>query len=152
MKGEKLEEVERQKQKLQEEVTALREKVETAGTDTVQKFKASQSFIDSCADYYGTRFDDCLKQVALAFLELDLLEITMDAPKPTMPIGDVVINDDDGSSKSQFPPRDDGVIVLTQPAANPPPTSASNPPVVTVDVVNPPSQKGDRNLADAHAT
>ena len=37
----KLEEAERQKQKLQEEVTALREKVETARTGAVQKFKAS---------------------------------------------------------------------------------------------------------------
>ena len=42
-------------------VTALREKVETVGIDVVQKFKMSQLFIDSCADYYGTRFDDCLK-------------------------------------------------------------------------------------------
>ena len=43
---EKLEEAERQKQKLQEEVMALCEKVETARIDAVQKFKASQSFID----------------------------------------------------------------------------------------------------------
>ena len=50
-----------EKQKLQEEVTALREKAETTGTNAVQKFKTSQSFIDSCADYYGTSFDDCLK-------------------------------------------------------------------------------------------
>ena len=58
---EKLVEAGSQKQKLQEEVTALQEKAETAGTDAVQKFKTSQSFIDSCADYYGTRFDDCLR-------------------------------------------------------------------------------------------
>ena len=58
---EKLEEADRQKQKLQEEVTALREKVETARIDVVQKFKTLQFFIDSCADYYGTGFDDCLK-------------------------------------------------------------------------------------------
>ena len=51
---EKLEEAERQMQKLQEEVTSLREKVETVGIDAVQKFKASQLFIDSCADYYAT--------------------------------------------------------------------------------------------------
>ena len=50
-----------QKQKLQEEMTALRKKVETAGADVIQKFKTSQSFIDSCADYYSTGFDDCLK-------------------------------------------------------------------------------------------
>ena len=55
---EKLVEADSQKQKLQEEVTVLKEKAETAGADTVQKFKASQSFIDSCADYYDTGFDD----------------------------------------------------------------------------------------------
>ena len=60
LKG-KLEEVDRQKQKLQKEVTALCEKVETVGTDAVQKFKTLQLFIDSCAIYYDTRFDDCLK-------------------------------------------------------------------------------------------
>ena len=37
----KLEEADHQKQKLQEEVTALREKVETVGIDAVQKFKMS---------------------------------------------------------------------------------------------------------------
>ena len=61
---EKLVEVGSQKQKLQEEVTALQEKAKTAGADAVQKFKTSQSFIDSYANYYGTGFDDCLKQVA----------------------------------------------------------------------------------------
>ena len=76
---EKLTEAGSQKQKLQKEVTALQEKVETAGTDAIQKFKTSQSFIDSCADYYGTGFDDCLKQVASAFPELDLSRISMDA-------------------------------------------------------------------------
>ena len=79
---------------------ALREKVDMAGIDAVQKFKTSQLFIDSCADYYSTGFDDCLKQVASAFPELDLSEITMDAPEPTTPVGNVVIEDDDSSPKS----------------------------------------------------
>ena len=57
----KLAEAGSQKQKLQEKVTALQEKVKTARTDAVEKFKMSQSFIDSCTDYYGTGFDDCLK-------------------------------------------------------------------------------------------
>ena len=151
-KVEKLEEAEYQKQKLQEAVTALREKVETAGTDAVQKFKASQSFIDSCVDYYGTGFDDCLKQVASAFPKLDLSEITMDAPDSTTPVGDVVVDDDDDSPKSKLPPKDDGIVVLAQIVANPPPTFASNPLVVTIDVENPQSQKGDGNFADAPAT
>ena len=58
---EKLEEADRQNDKLKEEVTALGQRVQTAGADVVRDFKASQSFIDSCAGYYGTGFDDCLK-------------------------------------------------------------------------------------------
>ena len=131
---------------------ALREKVETVGTNAIQKFKASQSFIDSCADYYGIGFVDCLKQVVSAFLELDLSEITMDDPKPIMPIGDIVISEDDSSPKSNLPLKDDGIVVLAQPAANPPHASASNPPVVSVDVENPQSQKDDENLADTPTT
>ena len=122
-------------------MTALREKVETAGTDAVQKFKASQTFIDSCADYYGTGFDDCLKQVVLVFLELDLLGITKDDPEPTTPIGDVVVDEGDGPPKSNLPPKDDGVVVLAQPTANPSHVSTSNPPVALVNV--------DGNLTDA---
>ena len=97
---EKLVEAGSQKQKFQEEVTALREKVETVGADAVQKFKTSQSFIDSCADYYGTGFDDCLKQVASAFSKLDLSGISMDAHEPVTPVRNVVTDDDDGVPES----------------------------------------------------
>ena len=78
----------------------MRKKVETVGTDAVQKFKMSQLFIDSCADYYGTGFDDCFKQVASAFLELDLFGISMDAPKPVTPARNIVTDDDDGVPES----------------------------------------------------
>ena len=63
-------------------------------------------FIDSCAGYYGTGFDDCLKQVALAFPGLDLSRITMN-------------DGEDGPSHSAATPEADGVVVLAQPAANP---------------------------------
>ena len=109
---EKLVEAGSQKQKLQDEVMALREKAEMAGTDAVQKFKTSQSFIDICADYYGTGFDDCLKQVASAFPNLDLSGISMDAPEPVTPARDVATEDDDGGLESQ--PSlvvDDGVVL-----------------------------------------
>ena len=148
----KLEEADYQKEALQQEVTALREKVETSGTNAIQEFKASQSFIDFCADYYGTGFDDCLKQVASVFPELDLSGITMDDPAPMSPVGDVVADEGDGSPKSNLPPKDDDVVVLAQPTANPPHTSASNLPTVFVDVEYPESQKGDGNLADAPTT
>ena len=78
-----------------------------------------QSFIDSCAEYYGTGFDDCLKQVASAFPELDLSRITRD-------------DGDDGSPEPSLAPEDDVVVVLTQPAVSPPP--GSNTPAVVVDV------------------
>ena len=113
---EKLVEAGSQKQKLQEEVTTLWEKAETAGTDTVQKFKTSQSFIDTCADYYDTGFNDCLKQVASAFPKLDLSGISMDAPELVTPARDVVTEDDDVVLESQPSPMVDGSIVLAQPA------------------------------------
>ena len=91
---------------------ALQEKVETAGIDAVQKFKAMQSFIDSCADYYGTGFNNCLKQVPSTFLELDLSGISMDAPELVTPARNIVIDDDDGVLESQPSPKVDGGVVL----------------------------------------
>ena len=129
---EKLVEASSQKQKLQEEVTALREKVEMAGTDAVQKFKTSQSFIDSCADYYGTGFDNCLKQVVSAFPELDLSGISMDALEPVTPAKDVAIDDDDSVLESQPSPKVDDDVVLAQPAITPP-APVSKTPELTVD-------------------
>ena len=55
-----MEEADRKKEMLQKELMTLREQVEKAGVVAITEFKASQSFIDSCADYYGTGFDDCL--------------------------------------------------------------------------------------------
>ena len=130
---EKLVEADSQKQKLQEEVTVLREKVETARTDAVQKFKTSQSFIDSCVDYYGTGFDDCLKHVVSAFPELDLSEISMDAPKPVMPARNVVTDDDDSIPKLQLLPKVDSGVVLAQPVITPHLAPVFKTPVVTVD-------------------
>ena len=129
----KLEEADHQKEKLQQEVMDLSKGVETAGANAIQKFKASQLFIDSCAEYYGTGFDDCLKQVASAFLELDLSGITMD---------------DEGDGSPEPPSKDDGVVVLAQPTANPPSTPASNSSAVIVDIEN---QIADKNPADTPA-
>ena len=126
---EKLTKVSGQNDKLQGEVTALGEKLQTAETDAIRDFKASQSFIDSCAQYYGTRFDDCLRQVASAFPELDLSGITMD-------------DGDDVSLPPEPTPEHDGSVVLAQPAVNP---TASDSPAVIVDVEDHPA---DGNLAD----
>ena len=105
--------------------------MQTAGADAVRDFKASQSFIDSCAGYYGTSFDDCLKQVASAFPELDLSGITMD-------------DGDDGPSHSAPTLEADGVVILAQPVANPP-TPVSSFPGVFVVVED---QQADGNPAD----
>ena len=94
----------------------------------------TQSFIDSCAKYYGTGFDNCHKQVVSAFPELDLSRITM---------GD----GDDGCSQPNPTPESDSVVVLAQLAANLP-TPASNTLAAIVDVEN---QQADRNPADAPA-
>ena len=131
---EKLVEANHQNDKLQEEVTDLGQKLQTTGADAIRDFKATQSFIDSCAKYYGTGFDDCLKQVASAFPELDLFGITVD-------------DGDDGSSLPNPTPEPDGVVVLAQPATNPP-TSTSNTPAMIVNVED---QQVDGNPVDALA-
>ena len=128
-------------------MTALQEKAETAGTDAVQKFKTSQSFIDSCADYYGTGFDDCLKQVASAFPELDLSGISMDAPEPVKPVRDVAIEDDDVILESQHSPLVDGGVVLAQPAVTPP-APVSKTPELTVDADSALLQKSGETPTD----
>ena len=132
---EKLGEAGRQNDKLKEEVTALGQRVQTAGADAVRDFKASQSFIDSCAGYYSTGFDDCLKQVASAFPELDLSRITMD-------------DGDDGLSHSAPTPEADDVVILAQPAVNPP-IPVSSFPGVFVDVED---HQVDGNPADNSAS
>ena len=148
LKG-KLAEADCQKQKLQEEVTALREKVEAAGTDVVQQFKTLQLFIDSYADYYSTGFDDCLKQVTLAFPELDLFEISMDAPEPVTPARNVITDDDDSIPMSQLLPKADNCVVPAQPVVTPPPAPVSKTPVVAVDANDTQSQKDGGTIVNA---
>ena len=123
-------------------MTALREKVETAGTDAVQKFKTSQSFIDFCADYYDTGFDDCHNQVASAFPELDLSGISMDAPEPVTLARDVA-TDDDGVLESQPSPKVDDSVVLAQPTITPlAPVSKTSEPIVDADGAQPQKSGG----------
>ena len=128
-------------------MTALQEKAETAGTDAVQKFKTSQSFIDSCADYYGTGFDDCLKQVVSAFPELDLSGISMDAPEPVKPARDVATEDDDVILESQHSPLVNGGVVLAQPTVTPP-APVSKTPELTVDADSALLQKSGETPTD----
>ena len=100
--------------------------MDKAGANVVQEFKASQSYINSCSDYYGTEFDDCLKQVASAFPELDLSKIIMEESVSTTPTGDTIAGESDD-------PKNDNVV-LAQPAANPP-VPASNSSIELLDVV-----------------
>ena len=100
--------------------------MEKAGANVVQEFKVLQSYINSCADYYGTEFDDCLKQVASAFPELDLSRIIMEESMSTTPTGDTIAGESDD-------PKNDNVV-LAQPTANPP-VPASNPSIELLDVV-----------------
>ena len=117
--------------------------MEKEGADVVQEFKVSQSYIDSCVDYYGTGFDDYLKQVASAFPGLDLSGITMEESVPTTPARDTIANEGDD-------PKDDSVV-LAQPAANPH-APTSNPSIELLDVENPPTQdKEDGISTDALA-
>ena len=128
-------------------MTALREKVETARIDVVQKFKISQSFINSCADYYGTSFDDCLKQVASAFPEMDLSGISMNTPELVTPARDIATEDDDVVLESQPSPVVNGGVVLAQPAITRL-TPVSKTPELTIDVDDALLQKSGGTPAD----
>ena len=88
-----------------------------------------------------------MKQVALAFPELDLSGISMDAPEPVTPARNVVTDDDDGVPESQPSPKVDGGVVLAQPAITPPaPVSKTS--VLTVDANDAQSQKNGGTPTD----
>ena len=145
---EKLEEAGCQKEKLQGKLLTLRWQVEKAEADAIMEFKASQSFIDPCAEYYGTGFEDCLKQVTSSYPGLDLSKITMDDPVPSTLAGDTIIGESDDSTESDLPHKDDGVV-LAQPTTDPSVTT-SNPSIGFLDVENPHIQdKDDKILNDA---
>ena len=140
-----------QNKELEEELTTLHKQVKKAQANAIQEFKALQSYIDSCANYYGTGFDDCLKKVASAFLELDRSGITMEESVPTTPTGVTIADKGDNSIDLGLPPKDNGVV-LAQPAANPP-IPASNPSIELLDVENPPAKdKEDEISTDVPTT
>ena len=98
----------------------------------------------------GIEFDDCLKQVASAFPELDLPRITIEESVPTTPTSDTVTDEGDDSIDLGLPPKGDGII-LAQPAANPL-VPASNSSIELLDVEDPPAQdKEDGISTDASA-
>ena len=134
-------------------MTTLLGQVETAKADAVAEFKASQSFKDSCADYYGDGFEDCLKQVKSFFPDLDLSKVIMDDPLLSTPVGDTIFEETDHSTELEEVPKDDNVI-LTQPAVDQPIiplTPSTNPPNAedphAQDVQDLPP-KGDGNQQD----
>ena len=109
-----------------------------------------QSLIDSYAEYYGTGFDDCLKQVASAFPELDLSGITLDDLVPMTPAGGTVADKGDEPINLDLLLNDDGVV-LAQPTANPP-VPASNPSIELLNVEEPNTKdKADGASKDAPA-
>ena len=134
-----------QNKELEEELTTLHKQVKKAQANAIQEFKALQSYIDSCANYYGIGFDDCLKKVASAFLELDRSGITMEESVPTTPTGVTIADKGDNSIDLGLPPKDNGVV-LAQPAANPP-VPASNPSIELLDVENPPAKDKEDEIS-----
>ena len=159
-----MEEEGRQKKKEQEakvtvekELTALLSQVETARADAVAEFKTTQSFINSCAGYYGDGFEDCLKQVKFVYPHLDLSKVTMDDPLSSTLVGDTTLEETDDSSESESGPKGDSVV-LTQAATDAPViplTSSIDPPDVedslAQDVQDLPP-KGEENPQDASAS
>ena len=138
---------------VEKELAALLDQVETARVDAVAEFKTTQSFINSCAGYYGDGFEDYLKQVNSLYPHLDLSKVIMDDPLSSTPVGDTIFKETDDSTESKEVPKDDSFI-LAHPVANPPviplilstdPPNAEDPP--TLDVQDLPLE-GDENLQD----
>ena len=91
--------------------------METAKANAVKEFRASQTFIDAYAEYYGDRFKDCLKQVKSIYLHLDLSKVSMDDPLLLTPAGDTILEESDDFTESAVDPKDDSVI-LAQPVVD----------------------------------
>ena len=137
---------------LEKELKALCGQVETARADTIIKFKASQPFINTCAVYYGDKFEDYLKQVNSVYPHLDLSKVTMDNLLSSTPTGDTTFEETDTSTQSERDPKNDGVV-LAQPAVDTPitplilsteaPQVAEKPPTQNLQD---PSSKDDENL------
>ena len=125
-----------------------------ARANAVKEFKAFQPFIDSCAVYYGDRFEDCLKQVKSIYPNLDLSKVTMDDPMPPTPANDTTFDETNDSTESEPDPKDDSVV-LAQPATNPP-VIPSVPSTKPLNVEDPHSldvqDKNDENNQDAPAS
>ena len=62
---------------LKTKLVAHREQMGQAKADTVAGFRTSQSYYDECGGYYGDGFDDCLKQVAAIYPNLDLSQVVI---------------------------------------------------------------------------
>ena len=115
---EKLEEEGHQKKKEQKakeavkkELTALLGQVEMAKADAVKEFRASQTFIDAYAEYYGDEFDDYIKQVKSIYPYLDLSKVSIDDPLSSTPTGDTILEESDDFIESAVDPKDDSVVL-----------------------------------------
>ena len=73
--------------------------------------KESQAFIDSCTEYHGVGFEDCLKQVKSNYPHLDLVKVSMDDPLPTTPAGDAIPEETDDSTESEHDTQDDNIVI-----------------------------------------
>ncbi|KAL0000260.1 hypothetical protein SO802_019862 [Lithocarpus litseifolius] len=113
--GAKKEEEQQAKEAVKKELTALHGQVERAKADVIIELKASQSFVDAYAVFYGDGLEDCLKLVKFVHSHLDLSKVSIDDPLPSTPAGDTVYEEDDDFTKSNLDPKNDGVV-LTQPA------------------------------------
>lgn len=52
--------------------------MDKAKVDVVAEFQVFQPFFNACGTYYSDGFDDCLKQVGVAYPDLNLFQIVID--------------------------------------------------------------------------
>lgn len=92
------EEAKKVRTNLTTELSTLREQMDKAKTDAVMEFPISQPFFDVCGAYYSDGFDDCLKQVGVVYLNLDLSQITIDGTISPTPREDDTISEETSDS------------------------------------------------------
>ena len=96
---------------MEKELTALLGQVEMARADAVKEFRASQTLIDACAEYYGDEFEDYIKQVKSIYPYLDLSKVSMDDHLPSTTIGNTILEESYDFIESEVDPKDDSVVL-----------------------------------------
>lgn len=111
-------EVEKMNTNLTTELAAFCKQMDKAKVDIVVAFRISYPFFDECNVFYGDGFDDCLKQVAVVYSDLDLSLVAIGDIVPSTPRGTDAVGDetDDSADTIEEDMKYPDAEVVIQPA------------------------------------